>query len=1049
MRDGEESPPPSPSSKMDNTKKGKVSDYVADDDHFVLEEIVVERDQKKVVERDQGKGKEANEVANTKKASTPEKTINPPIPFPNRIRAMNEERKFSKFLDMLKKLKVSLPFTEVVTQMPLYTKFLKDALTKKRSIGGDDLVSLRGEYSAILLNPIPEKLQDPGSFSIPCTVGNVSIKRALCDLGASVSILPLPIARKVGLHDMIPTSMTLQLADRSVQRPMGVIEDVPVKVGNFYIPADLVVLDIPEDQQTPIILGIPFLATGDVNISVKEGKLTFKVGGNVVEFSLTGAMSQPMFESVYSIDMLKEVIEEAKDKCSGEHLEEDYEALLPILDEVEGPNPPKVDLKPLPPSLEYAYLDEAHSFPVIINADLLASQKEKLLKVLKENKKAIEYSLDDLTRIDPRVCMHRITLEDGFTPSAQPMRRLNEKLKEVVRKEVDKLLEAGIIYSISGSDWVSPVQIFPKKGGMTVVKNEDGELISTRTVTGWRMCIDYRKLNSASIKYHFPLPFIDQMLKRLANHEYFCFLDGYSGMPFGLCNAPGTFQRAMMSILSEYIEKSMEVFMDDFSVHDTSFDDCLNNLSLVLQTCIQYNLKLNWEKCHFMVQKGVVLGHVISKEGIQVDRLKVEVIEKLAPPTNVKGVRSFLAHAWFYRRFIKDFAKIAKPLTSLLAKDTPFVFDQSSVESFCRLKQALISAPIVQPLNWDLPFELMCDASDFALGEVLGQRHDKKLPVIAYISKTLDNAQCNYTTTEKEMLAMVYAFEKFRPYLLCSKVIVYTDHTAIKQLMIKKDAKPRLIRWVFLLREFDVTIKDKSGSENLVIHHLSRLTRESRGDVDDGVPIDEWFPNDSILAITHSDPWYADIAKYLSSNFIPEKLDNQARKKLRTVYKTPIGTTPYRLVFGKSCHLPLELEHRARWALKELNYDLDAARNKRFLQLNELDELRMDAYENAKLYKERTKQWHDSKITRKEIVVGDKVLLFNSRFQLFPGKLRSRWSGPFEVVTVFSYGSFEWRNSKGECFKVNEHRVKFFYEGQPIKTQGELELEDPPSLGDE
>ncbi|XP_074301211.1 uncharacterized protein LOC141632571 [Silene latifolia] len=181
---------------------------------------------------------------------------------------MNEEKKFSKFLEMLNKLEVSLPFTEVVTQMPLYTKFLKDVLTKKRSIGGYGLVALRGQCSAVLLNPMPKKLQDPGSFSIPCMVGNVSIKKALCDLGASGSILPLPIARKVGLQ-YIPTSMTLQLADRSVQRPMGVLEDVLVKVGNFYIPADFVVLDISEDQRTPIILGRPFLETGDVNISVK------------------------------------------------------------------------------------------------------------------------------------------------------------------------------------------------------------------------------------------------------------------------------------------------------------------------------------------------------------------------------------------------------------------------------------------------------------------------------------------------------------------------------------------------------------------------------------------------------------------------------------------------------------------------------------------------------------------------------------------------------------------------------------------------------------
>jgi len=193
---------------------------------------------------------------------------------------------------------------------------------------------------------------------------------------------------------------------------------------------------------------------------------------------------------------------------------------------------------------------------------------------------------------------------------------------------------------------------------------------------------------------------------------------------------------------------------------------------------------------------------------------------------------------------------------------------------------------------------------------------------------------------------------------------------------------------------------------------------------------------------------------------ILEKVVNKSRKDwsaklndvlwaLRTAYKTPLGTTPYRLVYGKSCHLPLELEHKARWALKELNYDIDLAGSKRFLQLNELDELRMDAYNNAKIYKERTKQWHDSKILRKDISVGDKVLLFNSRFRFFPGKLRSKWSGPFEVITVYPHGSFELQNSKGERFKVNGHRVKYFYEGQPIETENEVDLEDPPPLGDE
>ncbi|CAA7021266.1 unnamed protein product [Microthlaspi erraticum] len=224
--------------------------------------------------------------------------------------------------------------------------------------------------------------------------------------------------------------------------------------------------------------------------------------------------------------------------------------------------------------------------------------------------------------------------------SVEHQRRLNPNLKDVVKKEIMKLLEAGVIYAISDSKWVSPVHVVPKKGGITVVKNDRNELIPTRTVTGHRMCIDYRKLNAATRKDHFPLPFIDQMLERLANHPYYCFLDGYSGffqipihpddqekttftcpygtyayrrMPFGLCNAPATFQRCMMSIFTDLIEDIMEVFMDDFSVYGSSFAVCLSNLCRVLQRCEERHLVLNWEKCHFMVRDGIVLGHRISE----------------------------------------------------------------------------------------------------------------------------------------------------------------------------------------------------------------------------------------------------------------------------------------------------------------------------------------------------------------------------------------------------------------------------------------------------
>nr|GFB60727.1 retrovirus-related Pol polyprotein from transposon 17.6 [Tanacetum cinerariifolium] len=243
-----------------------------------------------------------------------------------------------------------------------------------------------------------------------------------------------------------------------------------------------------------------------------------------------------------------------------------------------------------------------------------------------------------------------------------------------------------------------PVHCVPKKGSFTVVENEENELIPTRLVTRWRVCIDYRKFNEATRKDHFPLPFMDQMLERLAGNEFYCFLDGFSG-------------------------------------------------------CEDTNLSLNWEKSHFMVKEGIVLGHKISKNGIEVDRAKVDVIAKLPHPTTVKGVWSFLDHAGFYRRFIQDFSKISRPMTHLLEKNTPFIFSEDCIKAFQTMKKKLTEAPILIAPNWDLPFELMCDASDFAIGAVFRQRHEKHFKPIHYASKTINNAKTNYTTTEKEMLA--------------------------------------------------------------------------------------------------------------------------------------------------------------------------------------------------------------------------------------------------------------------------------------------------------
>lgn len=682
-----------------------------------------------------------------------------------------------------------------------------------------------------------------------------------------------------------------------------------------------------------------------------------------------------------------------------------------------------------------------------------------------------------------------------------------------------------------------------------------------------------------------------------------------------------------------------------------------------------------------MVKDGIVLGHRISEQGIKVDKAKIEVMTSLQPPRTVRDIRSFLGHAGFYRRFIKDFSMIARPLTRLLCKEAKFVFDADCLAAFQILKKSLVSAPIVQPPDWDLPFEIMCDASDYAIGAVLGQRKDKKLHVIYYASRTLDDAQIKYATTEKELLAVVYAFEKFRSYLVGSKVIVHTDHAALKYLMTKKDAKPRLLSWILLLQEFDIEIRDKRGAENGVADHLSRMRVESE------TPLDDTLPEENVYVITLLEdeyldqadccvmrqiqddlPWFADFANYLCAGIEPPNLKGYERKKFmrdvnhyywddpflykrcsdglfrrcvlenemqgilfhchsseyaghfatfktvskvlqagywwptlfrdahefvskceacqrkgniskrnempqnfilevevfdvwgidfmgpfpssygneyilvavdyvskwveivasktndssvvkkmfktvifprfgiprvvisdggshfinktfnkllkkhgvkhkvatpyhpqtsgqveisnreikgilekavgktrkdwavklddalwayRTAYKTPLGTTPFNLVYGKSCHLPVELEYSGFWATKLMNFDIKTAAERRMVQLNELDEIRLNAYENTKIYKERTKAWHDRKIIPRDFAAGDKVLLFNSRLKLFPGKLKSRWSGPFTITEVRPYGAVVLEDN-GRKFTVNGQRLKpYFTDAKP------------------
>ncbi|GJZ29789.1 reverse transcriptase domain-containing protein [Tanacetum coccineum] len=809
----------------------------------------------------------------------------PTLPYPSRANKEKLREKddllASKFMEIFRNLHFELSFADALLHMPKFAPMFRKLLNDKDKIIELTKTPVNENCSAVILKKFPEKLGDPGRFLIPCDFPEMNECLALADLGASINLMPLSIWRELNLPALTKTRMILELADRTISTPTGIAEDVFVKVGTFFFPADFVVVDYVADPRVPLILGRPFLRTARALIDVHGEQMTLRHDDQSVTFKVgdTKTFSYNIIESVNRVDVIdiaceeyvQEVLEISKsgnptspsdlmiDSRSpsftpfggSDFLMEEIDAFLEHDDSIppgvdgiydsEGdtvyleellsvinsdPNlppspvceinvpekiksscedPPDLELKDLPSHLEYAFLEGDDKLPVIIAKNLKDEDKTALIKVLKSHKHAIAWKISDIKGIDPQFCTHKILMEENAKPVVQHQRRVNPKIHEVIKQEVIKLLDVGLIYPIFDSPWVSPVHCVPKKGGITVVKNEENELIPTRLVTGWRVCIDYRKLNDATRKDHFPLPFMDQMLERLAGNEYYCFLDGFSGyfqipidpldqekttftcpygtfayrrMPFGLCNAPGTFQRCMVAIFHDMIEKTMEVFMDDFS-----------------------------EKCHFMVKEGIVLGHKISKSGIEVDKAKVDVIAKLPHPTTVKGIRSFLGHAGFYRRFIQDFSKIARPMTHLLEKETPFIFSKECIEAFETLKLKLTQAPILVAPDWDLPFEIMCDASDFAVGAVLGQR-----------------------------------------------------------------------------------------AENLAADHLSRLENPHQSELEKK-EITETFPLETLGMVTfrgdYNAPWFADFANYHAGNFVIKEMSSQQKRKFFKYVKHYFWDDPF------------------------------------------------------------------------------------------------------------------------------------------------------------
>nr|GEZ63458.1 reverse transcriptase domain-containing protein [Tanacetum cinerariifolium] len=784
----------------------------------------------------------------------------PTIPYPSRLNDQKLRKQatnqMEKFFQIFYDLYFDISFAYALLLMPKFASTIKSLLTNKHKLFELAIVPLNKNCSAMLLKKLPEKIGDLSKFLIPCDFSGTDVCHALADLGASINLIPLSIWKKLSL-----TQMTLELANRSITRPKGVVEDVFVKVGKFHFPTDFVVVDFEADPRVPLILGRSFLRTGHASIDVYGEKITLRYNSKSSNPTL---VSNP---SISENDFCKKPIVKSSLPTLTPFEESDFflEEIVDFLND-----------ESIPTGIDNSFYDP--------KGDILFL--EKFLN---------EYSF-------------QLPLMDLKLAEETKEKSSIEETPELELKELPSHLE---------------------------------------------------KLNDATRKDHFPLPFMDQMLERLARNELYGFLDSFSGyfqipidpqdqekttftcpygtfayhrMPFGLCNALG-FENLAADHLSR-LENPHKDVLENKDINENFPLETLGSLS---------SDSTSW----FVDIANFHAGNFIKK--------------------------------WLTSQQKKKFFKDVKHYFW----DDPYLFriyaDQIINVVFMG-KKLLISSKLVMR---DL------------LGAIM-------VPILQQ-GKIYQRDEMPQNAIQVCEIFDVWGIDFMGPFpsLKGNKAIIsdcgthfYNDQ--FTRVMIKYKVTHRLATAYH---------PQTSGQVEVSNCGLKRILERTVGE-------------------NHAS-W-------------SDKLDD-ALWDFRIAFKTPIGCTLYKLVYRKLCHLPIELEHKAYWALKHVNFDLKTAGDHQKLQLNELNELRDQAYENYVIYKERTKKLHDSKIKNRIFNVGDQVLFFNSRLKIFSRKLKTRWSGPFTITQVFPYGTIELSQPYGPNFKVNSHRVKHYFGGDiPSKVVSDL-----------